>query len=150
MCKFATEIQIKMGELVEELKNKLGSDTSELQLRIGIHSGPVTAGVLRGAKSRFQLFGDTVNVASRMESNGQKGHIHVSEETASELISRNKEHWLMERKDKIIAKGKGELKTYWLQMKSAKTSVASSEEGDEYTSMAHQGTSEQSQELLMI
>jgi class 3 adenylate cyclase len=44
--------------------------------------GPTTAGVLRGEKSRFQLFGDTVNTAARMESTGQKGRIHVSQKTA--------------------------------------------------------------------
>ena len=49
-----------------QLEAKLGPDTSRLELRIGMHSGPVTGGVLRGDKARFQLFGDTVNVASRM------------------------------------------------------------------------------------
>ena len=68
-----------MNQIVnsEELINKLGSDTAELQLRVGMHSGPVTAGVLRGEKARFQLFGDTVNTASRMESNGQKGKVRI-------------------------------------------------------------------------
>lgn len=46
---------------VSSLERELGPDTADLALRIGLHSGPVTAGVLRGQKSRFQLFGDTVN-----------------------------------------------------------------------------------------
>ena len=41
-------------------------DTGELSLRVGIHSGPVTAGVLIGEKSRFQLFGDTVNTGKKL------------------------------------------------------------------------------------
>jgi hypothetical protein len=83
-------------------------------MRIGLHSGPVTAGVLRGERSRFQLFGDTMNTASRMESNGQAGKIQLSQETTDLLIAFGKQHWLIPRKDKIFAKGKGEMQTYWL------------------------------------
>lgn len=59
MAKFAHECMKKMSELVLKLKETLGEDTAELCMRFGLHSGPVTAGVLRGEKSRFQLFGNT-------------------------------------------------------------------------------------------
>ena len=72
---------------------------------------------MRGEKSRFQLFGDTVNTAARMESNGAKERIHVSQETADLIEAANKPHWLTPREDKIHAKGKGELQTYWLEIK---------------------------------
>jgi hypothetical protein len=84
-------------------------------MRFGLNSGPVTAGVLRGEKSRFQLFGDTVNTAARMESTGIVNRIHVSQATADLLIKGNKGHWVEARKDKVEAKGKGFLQTFWVE-----------------------------------
>ena len=60
MCKFATDCLTTMKDLVKQLETSLGPDTAELNMRVGLHSGPVTAGVLRGDKGRFQLFGDTM------------------------------------------------------------------------------------------
>jgi Adenylate and Guanylate cyclase catalytic domain len=95
-------------------------------LRVGIHSGPVTAGVLRGERSRFQLFGDTMNTAARMEQTGQMDKIHVSSITAKLLRAAGKEHWVRPRECMIEAKGKGKLQTYWARVMSdsAKSSVA--------------------------
>jgi hypothetical protein len=96
-----------MGETCKRLEATLGPGTGDLALRVGLHSGPTTAGVLRGEKSRFQLFGDTMNTASRMESNGLKNMVQVSEATANILTARGKAHWLVPREEKIEAKGKG-------------------------------------------
>lgn len=58
---------IIIHSLVKQLEVELGPDTGDLGLRVGLHSGQTTAGVLRGDRARFQLFGDTVNVTARME-----------------------------------------------------------------------------------
>jgi len=116
MARFARECMNKMHTLTRKLEVSLGPDTGDLTMRIGMHSGPVTAGVLRGEKSRFQLFGDTVNTAARMESNGAKDRIHMSQETANLLIDAGKSAWVTPREGTIQAKGKGELKTFWLQI----------------------------------
>jgi len=116
MTRFARECMHKMTILVKKLEVHLGPDTGELSMRLGLHSGPVTAGVLRGEKSRFQLFGDTVNTAARMESNGERGKMHVSQDTADLLIAAGKSKWVTPREGTIQAKGKGEMKTFWVHM----------------------------------
>lgn len=122
MCKFAEECLLAMQVLVKELEVQLGPDTGDLSLRIGLNSGPVVAGVLRGEKSRFQLFGDTMNTASRMESTGVPNRIQMSQATADLLIEHGKEHWIMKRVDKVEAKGKGEMTTYFLLSSKKKSS----------------------------
>jgi class 3 adenylate cyclase len=114
MCRFAKDMLFKCNMLTSRLECTLGPDTGDLDLRVGIHSGPVTAGVLRGERSRFQLFGDTMNTASRTESTGTRGKIQLSQDTADLIMAAGKNHWLTQREDKVHAKGKGEMTTYWL------------------------------------
>ncbi len=81
-----------------------------LQLRIGISSGPVVAGVIGTQKFAYDLWGDTVNIASRMESTGTPGRIQVARSTR-ELL---KDEFILEPRGTIAVKGKGELETWYL------------------------------------
>ena len=118
MAKFANEILNRMDLIVRKVSERFGGcDTTDLQLRAGLHSGATVAGVLRGAKGRFQIFGDTVNTAARMESTGKPGRIQISQETAHQLTLKGKRSWLVPREETVLAKGKGELSTFWLRMR---------------------------------
>jgi len=117
VAKFARDCLHKMGELTRKLEVRLGPDTTDLGIRCGVHTGQVTAGVLRGERSRFQLFGETMNTCGRMETTAVRGKIQVSGATAEQLKKHNKYSWISAREDKIPVEGKGEIQTYWLETK---------------------------------
>lgn len=121
MANFSKKALGKVGSVVQSLDAYLGPGTAELSMRFGLHSGPVMAGVLRGQKSRFQLFGDTMNTASRIEATGIKNKIHLSQQTADLIVQAGKHDWVVPRDNLVSAKGKGQLQTFWLVTSSRKS-----------------------------
>jgi hypothetical protein len=99
-------------------------------MRFGLNSGPVIAGVLRGDRSRFQLFGDTVNTAACMENTGTANKVHVSQSTADLLVSAGKQHWVTRRKETVNAKGKGMIQTFWVERECFDASRGGAESSD--------------------
>jgi urea ABC transporter urea binding protein len=101
------EMALDMQREIDRFK---GHDDEPFRLRIGIHTGSVVAGVIGTKKFAYDLWGDTVNIASRMESHGVAGRIQVTAATYDRL----KDKYLFEQRGATSIKGKGEMITYWL------------------------------------
>jgi len=84
-------------------------------MRAGIHTGPVVAGIVGEKKFQYDIWGDTVNTASRMESNGEPGKVNISRQTY-ELIS-NSPTFSFEKRPNREAKGKGEVEMWFVGYK---------------------------------
>lgn len=101
------ELALRMQAVMPEINSELGLD---LQLRIGLNSGPLVAGIVGASRVSYDLWGDTVNLASRMESLGPPGGIRVTRTVVDEAG----EHWVFDAAGTCDVKGKGPTETFLL------------------------------------
>lgn len=103
ICDLALDMQVEMRRVAKEL----GAD---LQVRIGINIGPVVAGIIGTSRFSYDLWGETVNLASRLESHGEPGRIQVS----ADVVRNADADYVFEPSGTVNLKGIGMVETYWL------------------------------------
>jgi class 3 adenylate cyclase/Tfp pilus assembly protein PilF len=105
---------LDIQEFMEQRMKERKSDAMPFfEIRIGVHTGPVVAGIVGIKKFQYDIWGDTVNTAARLESSGTEGKVNVSSSTY-DLV---KKHFVCTPRGKIAAKGKGELEMYYVERK---------------------------------
>jgi len=95
---------------------KIQNNLPYFEIRIGVHTGPVVAGIVGVKKFQYDIWGDTVNIASRMESSGEAGHVNISEETYK--LVKEMDGYSFESRGKIDVKGKGKLPMWFVNKSS--------------------------------
>jgi class 3 adenylate cyclase/Tfp pilus assembly protein PilF len=104
---------LEMQAFISDRKAKLDAEgKTGFEMRVGVHTGPIVAGIVGVKKFQYDIWGDTVNTASRMESSGEVGKVNISEATY-ELL-KDDYQFSFENRGKIEAKGKGEIGMYFV------------------------------------
>ena len=110
----AVQAALAMQEFLESWKEtRINTGQPFFEARIGIHTGPIVAGVVGVKKFAYDIWGDTVNIASRMEANSEAGQVNISESTYA-LV---KDEFQFTPRGKFKAKNKGEIEMYYVKGK---------------------------------
>lgn len=112
-AKLCVKAAIEIRDIMERHNHSNPPEKSTWSIRIGLNSGPVVAGIIGVKKFQYDIWGDTVNTASRMESHGEVGMVNISENTY-ELI-KDYTQFTFEHRGKVEARGKGEVDMYFVQ-----------------------------------
>jgi len=118
VCGLPIEVADHANRIIEaalDIQDFMQTNNGKFQIRIGINTGPVIAGIVGVKKFAYDIWGDTVNMASRMESNSEAGKINISQATY-ELV---KDTFKCTSRGKIHAKGKGEIEMYFVEGRKA-------------------------------
>ena len=111
---------LEMQEFISKRKKESDAQGKPaFEMRIGIHTGPVVAGIVGVKKFQYDIWGDTVNTASRIESNGEVGKVNISQATFD--LIKNDSQFTFESRGKITAKGKGEIEMYFVNLNTETT-----------------------------
>lgn len=108
MCQAALEIT----EFVKKTKRSINHKLAKFDIRVGINTGSVVAGVVGTTKFQYDIWGDAVNIAARMESSGESGKVNISESTYQ--ILKNYDVFQFTPRGEIEAKGKGKIQMYFV------------------------------------
>jgi len=107
------------------------SEKSFVKLRIGLHAGSLVTGLTGRLTPRFCIFGDVVNTASRMETTGRPGRVHASEDFSLRLKEIDAPDLVvMRRTDLVDVKGKGLMRTYWIENMTCTVTETETREGE--------------------
>ena len=98
--------------IIDRLAERQANNEIAFQMRVGIHTGPVVAGIVGVKKFQYDIWGDTVNTASRMESSGAVGKVNISETTYNLL--KDDPEFVFESRGKVEAKGKGKVEMFFV------------------------------------
>ena len=119
----AIQVALAMRDFIAEGKaRKIAAGLPFFEIRIGIHTGPVVAGIVGVKKFQYDIWGDTVNTASRMESSGAVGHVNISGSTYA--LVKDTPGLVFSPRGRVQAKGKGEMEMFFVEREGSSSSEA--------------------------